>query len=237
MIELSNFTVRYGTRVLLGNVSATVPRGSLCALIGVNGSGKSTLLRRVAGLDKGYTGTISVAGNDISVLSRAEIARTISLVTTSRVRVNNITCREIVALGRAPYTNWIGSKTVEDRLFTEKAIEMAGIKEYAGRMISTLSDGEAQRVMIARAIAQDTPVILLDEPTSFLDLPGRYRLVALLKELAGTYGKTILFSTHELEIAARSTDLTLIIDTPDLITAPSDKIIPNGIIRRVFGIF
>lgn len=236
MIRLDNLTIRFGDRVLLQNVSTSIPENSLCALIGVNGSGKSTLLRRIAGLNREYQGVISVGGKDVSRIPPTEISKLISLVTTERIRVNNITCREIIALGRAPYTNWIGRTTAKDNYAVDNAIALAGIGSYADRPISTLSDGEAQRVMIARAIAQDTPVILLDEPTSFLDLPGRYRLVELLNNLTRNAGKTILFSTHELEIAARSTDTTLVINTPELITYPSKKLIPDGIIKKVFGI-
>lgn len=236
MIRLDNLTIRFGERVLLQNVSTSIPENSLCALIGVNGSGKSTLLRRIAGLNREYQGIISVGGKDVSRIPSAEISKIISLVTTERIRVNNITCREIIALGRAPYTNWIGRTTQKDNMAVDNAIDLAGIGSYADRPIATLSDGEAQRVMIARAIAQDTPVILLDEPTSFLDLPGRYRLVELLNNLTKNAGKTILFSTHELEIAARSTDTTLVINTPELITYSSKKLIPDGIIKNVFGI-
>jgi len=236
MIELKKLSIGYGNKVLLDNANATVHKGTLCALIGVNGSGKSTLLRRIAGLSQDYQGEIYIDRNEVKGLKQSELSHCVSLVTTDRIRVNNITCREVVALGRAPYTNWIGKTSAKDDQIVDRAIELAKIGGFASRMISTLSDGEAQRVMIARAIAQDTPVILLDEPTSFLDLPSRYHLVELLKSLTAESGKTVIFSTHELEIAARSTDMTLIIDTPQIITAESSRIIPDGIIRQVFGI-
>ena len=236
MVELEHIHIAFGRRILLDDASARVDKGLLCALIGVNGAGKSTLLRRIAGLSKDYEGKITLGGEDIRHLSAGELARKVALVTTGRVRVGNLSCREVVALGRAPYTNWIGRLAPADVAKVDEAIYLTNTESLADRMISTLSDGEAQRVMVARAIAQDTPLILLDEPTSFLDLPSRYRLVDMLDRLTVETGKTIIFSTHELDIAARFTARTLIINSPDLISVESGELVTGGYIKDIFGI-
>ena len=145
-----------------------------------------------------------------------------------------MTARELVALGRAPYTDWMGRLTAEDNAAVERAIEVVGIAELADRYIDTLSDGECQRVMIARALAQQTPVILLDEPTAFLDMPNRYELCTLLRRIAHDQGKCIVFSTHELDIALSLADNIALVDTPHLRYMTTDEMIASGAIERLF---
>lgn len=184
MIELKNFSIGYGSRMLLDGVDASFVRGELCALIGRNGSGKSTLLRAMAGLGAGYSGHLLVEGEELSKLPPHRLARKIAFVSTSRARIASMKCRDVVAAGRSPYTDWIGNMSDDDHRAVDHALSSVGMTDYASRPIDTLSDGECQRIMIARALAQDTPVILLDEPTSFLDIPNRYELVSLLSHLA-----------------------------------------------------
>lgn len=206
MIELQDFTIGYKHRLLLSDVTAVIPSGQLTALIGRNGSGKSTLLRAIAALGHNHTGQILLDGNPVGELSASQLARTIALVTTERIRIPNLSCEDVVAIGRAPYTNWMGHLQSTDLEAVSNALDAMRMTDYAHRPMETLSDGECQRIMIARALAQDTPILLLDEPTSFLDLPSRYELCQLLSQIAHTQKKTILFSTHELDLALKHCD-------------------------------
>lgn len=235
MIKLENLTMGFGRRKLIENACAEFGSGRLTALLGRNGSGKSTLLRAMAGLNRNYTGRIIIDG-DPDIAASPHRARTVAFVNTSRVRTAGLRCRDVVALGRAPYTNWLGHMQPQDREITETALRRVSMIDFADRPIDTLSDGETQRVMIARALAQDTPVILLDEPTSFLDLPNRYEVVSLLHDLTRTAGKCIIFSTHELDIALRLADDIALIDTPRLITATAAETAESDILSRVFAI-
>ena len=235
MITLKNFTIGYGDRVLLENVNTDFPKGKLTALIGRNGTGKSTLLRAMAGLNNRYKGVISLDGKDIRDLSTPQMARMMSFVTTERTRISNLRCKDVVAIGRAPYTNWIGTMDSHDREIVTRSLEAVGMADYADRTMDKMSDGESQRVMIARALAQDTPVILLDEPTSFLDMPNRYELCTLLGRLAHEHDKCIVFSTHELDIALNLADNIALIDPPHLHNLPSTQMASSGLIERLFN--
>ena len=151
------------------------------------------------------------------------------------VRIANLPCRDVVALGRAPYTDWIGRMQAADRAAVDRALELVGMSAFARKTMDRMSDGECQRVMIARALAQDTPVILLDEPTAFLDLPNRYELASLLRRLARDEGKCILFSTHDLDIALSLCDAVALIDTPSLHLLPAGAMARSGLIERLFA--
>lgn len=234
MIELHDFSIGYGERILLNDVNTTIGDGRLTALIGRNGSGKSTLLRAIAGLNPHYSGEILLNGHKSTELSPESFAKNIAFVSTERTRIPNLRCRDVVAIGRAPYTNWIGRLQNTDKEIVEKALESVGMTEFADKSMDKMSDGECQRVMIARALAQSTPVILLDEPTSFLDLPNRYELCTLLSDLAHNQGKCILFSTHELDIALSLCDSIALIDTPYLHCLSTDEMRTSGYIDRLF---
>ncbi len=232
-LSIENLTLSFGKRILLQNASTSFADASLNSLIGRNGTGKSTLLRAIAGLNAGYTGKIKLAGQDLRTLSTAALARTLAFVSTRPARIPAMRCRDIVAIGRAPYTNWIGHMQQQDEDIVIKSLESVNMLSYADRTIETMSDGECQRIMIARALAQDTPIILLDEPTSFLDMPSRYELVELLRHLSHDQGKCIIFSTHELDIATRYTDTVAFIDTPTLIHLPAPEFITAGHLSRL----
>lgn len=234
MIELRDFSIGYGERKLLADVNVTVESGKLTALIGRNGSGKSTLLRAIAGLNPRYEGRIMLAGHDIRDMRPQELSKTIAFVNTERTRIANLRCEDVVAIGRAPYTNWIGRMQDIDREIVAKSLASVGMSEYALRTMDTMSDGECQRVMIARALAQDTPIILLDEPTSFLDMPNRYELVDLLQSLAHKQGKCVIFSTHELDIAMLLCDSIALFDTPHLRCLPTAEMRTSGYIDNLF---
>lgn len=235
MIRLENITISFGSRTLIADASAHFKAGEMVALLGRNGTGKSTLLRTIVGLGSVQGGDIYIADKRLRSLSAAERAGLIAFVNTERVDVDALTVRELVAIGRSPYTNWMGRLTDEDRRKVEEAMQKVGITAFAERRVETLSDGECQRAMIARALAQETPIILLDEPTSFLDLPNRYELCRLLGELAHKEGKCILFSTHELDIALSLADSIALVDTPRLVHLPTSEMITSGNIERLFN--
>lgn len=174
-------------------------------------------------------------GHSLETLSPQQLATTVSFVTTERVRIPNLRCEDVVALGRAPYTNWIGRVQEQDKAIVERSLELVGMAAFAGKTMDRMSDGECQRVMIARALAQDTPIILLDEPTSFLDLPNRYELCTLLRRLAHDHRKCILFSTHELDIALSLCDSIALIDPPVLRYLPTPDMACSGYIERLFS--
>ena len=235
MIELKELTLGYGQRTLLETVNARITGGQLVALLGRNGTGKSTLLRAMMGLEKPQSGEITLQGKNIASLKPEKLARNISFVTTDKVRIANLRCKDVVALGRAPYTNWIGQLQPEDQKRVDDAMQLVGMSGYAEKTMDKMSDGECQRVMIARALAQDTPIILLDEPTSFLDLPNRYELCTLLRRLAHDHRKCILFSTHELDIALSLCDSIALIDPPVLRYLPTPDMACSGYIERLFS--
>lgn len=234
MIELKDFAIGYDGRTLLAGANATFKDGRLTALIGRNGTGKSTLLRAIAGLNPHYSGTVLLEGRDLRKMLPGETAKTLAFVNTERVRIANLRCEDVVAIGRALYTNWMGRIQDADREIVARSLEAVGMSDYARRTMDTMSDGECQRIMIARALAQDTPIILLDEPTSFLDMPNRYELVTLLRRLSHDAGKCIVFSTHELDIAMQLCDSIALIDTPQLHCLPTPEMRASGHIERLF---
>lgn len=235
MIRLDKLSVGYGSHPLLSEVSTEVGAGRLIALIGRNGTGKSTLMRTLMGLVPPMSGTIYLAGEELCTMSARRRARTISLVNTELGRVEGLTAEAIVALGRAPYTDWLGRLDPHDHDAIAKAFEAVGIVDLRKRMTTTLSDGQCQRVMIARALAQEAPIILLDEPTAFLDLPGRYALCQTLRVLCHDEGRTIIFSTHELDIALAHCDDIWLIDTPHLHALPTSEMVHSGHLERLFA--
>ncbi|MBD9233950.1 MAG: ABC transporter ATP-binding protein [Alistipes onderdonkii] len=235
MIRLNDLTIGYGHRILLQHASATIPAGELVALVGRNGTGKSTLLRAIAGLGERLGGEIRLDGHSLETLLPQQLATTVSFVTTERVRIPNLRCEDVVALGRAPYTNWIGHMQQADRDIVSRSLSLVGMSSFARKTMDRMSDGECQRILIARALAQDTPVILLDEPTAFLDLPNRYELASLLRRLAHEEGKCIFFSTHDLDVALGLCDATALIDTPALHCMSAADMAASGHIERLFA--
>lgn len=218
MIRLENISLSYGSRTILRDVSLHLCAGELCALVGRNGAGKSTLLRALTS----NSNTI-INGSRLGEMSPEQLAQSVAIVTTERIRIENLLVEDLVAMGRAPYTNWVGHLQDIDREIVRKAIDAVGMGNFVGRDTSSLSDGELQRVMIARAIAQQTPIILLDEPTAFLDIPTRFEVCRLLADLAHKEGKCILFSTHDIDAALPVCDSFAIINEQQLQKLPTEK--------------
>lgn len=209
-IHIHNLSIGYksrqGERWVASGLTADIYGGELTCLLGANGVGKSTLLRTLSGFQPGLGGTVRIAGRDLSEYTAEELARMLSVVLTERGDVHGLTARDLVGLGRSPYTGFWGALSDEDNERVNRAIELVGIVHLADRMADTLSDGERQKVMIAKALAQETPVIFLDEPTAFLDFPSKVEMMQLLHRLSRTTGKTIFLSTHDLELALQIAD-------------------------------
>lgn len=210
-------------------------RGELVALIGPNGSGKSTLIRTLARMQSPMAGVIRLEGEEISLLTVREVAKRVSTVLTDRITIGNLTVYGLIAFGRSPYTGMLGRLGEYDHQIVRWAVEAVGLERFEDRDISKLSDGERQKVMIARALAQDTPLILLDEPTAHLDLPNRVEIVRLLRKLAHETGKAILMSTHELDLALKASDQVWLMNMESgMQTGVPEDLVLNGTFGKVF---
>jgi iron complex transport system ATP-binding protein len=234
-VELHDLTLGYGKRRLLEHINLGFGWGEFTALIGRNGAGKSTLLRAIVGLERPIGGYITLDGRRMERLSRAEIASHVSFVSTEHIRIAGLRVADLVALGRAPYTGWLGRMSSDDTKAVSKALELVGMSDFTDKRLDNLSDGERQRIMLARALAQDTPVILLDEPTAFLDVPNKYEICRLLQQLSHNEGKCIVFSTHDLDIALKTCDTVALIADSTAYYGTTDTLSETGIIRRLFG--
>ncbi|HYG40758.1 MAG TPA: ABC transporter ATP-binding protein [Cytophagales bacterium] len=200
-------------KVVAGPVNLSLSAGEFICMIGQNGSGKTTLLKTLAGVQRPLKGSVEIRGKNISHYRPSQLSKILSVVLTDRVAVSNLDVYALVGLGRYPYTNWLGGLTDKDKKIIDWALKSTDTKKFINRQLGELSDGELQKVMVARALAQDTDIILLDEPTAHLDLPNRIEIFLLLKKLALETGKVILVSTHELDLALQSADKIWLIDT------------------------
>ena len=239
-IQLHDLSTGYRSRreekVISRHLELAIAPGEVVMLMGPNGSGKSTLMHTMAGLLPALSGEVIISGKPLSSLKMKELARLLSLVLTERIPAGNMSISDIVAVGRYPYTGFRGSLRPEDKAVIHEALRACHLDGMQERLYSTLSDGEKQRVMIARALAQETPLILLDEPTAHLDLPSRLEVTTMLRTLARSLGKSILISTHELDLALGWADTIWLMDREGKVTAsaPEDLIL-DGHIERVFG--
>lgn len=215
-ISITNLSTGYrsGRSVVAvsSNLTGSLRSGELVTLLGPNGSGKSTLLRTMASFQPPIEGGINLFGKDIARYSTPELSKTIGVVLTDRLPLANLSVMEVVALGRSPYTGFFGHLSAADNAIVERAMELVGIYGLRNRPGYTLSDGERQKMMIAKALAQQTPIVLLDEPTAFLDYPSKVEIMMLLRRLAHTQSLTVFMSTHDLEIALRLSDSVWLLD-------------------------
>ena len=215
-VELKDLSIGYrtkqGVRVVAQGLTAQLQRGQLTCLLGENGVGKSTLLRTLAAFQSKLEGSVSIEGRELDDYSERKLARTIGIVLTEKPDVQQMTVMELVEMGRAPYTGFWGRLNEDDRKVCNEAIALIGIEPLKDRMIQTLSDGERQKVMIAKALAQQTPVIFLDEPTAFLDYPSKVDMLLLLSRISREAQKTIFLSTHDLELALQVADTIWLMD-------------------------
>lgn len=223
-ITTNRLTVGYRGHRVVEDISLSLPCGRLVCLLGPNGAGKSTLLRTLCGFQPPIEGTVTISGSDIATMSAAEVARLVSVVLTDRPLTPSLTAAEMVGMGRAPYTGFWGRLSDEDRRLVSEAMQTVGIAPLATRRMGRLSDGERQKVMIAKALAQHTPVIVLDEPTAFLDYPSKVAVMKTLARLAHDESKTILMSTHDLELAAQLGDELMEIENKHIRKITADEV-------------
>ncbi len=214
----------------------SLQQGELSAIVGVNGIGKSTLLRTLGKVQPKLSGSIFLGNKDLQSYSTMELASTISVVLTESLASKNLTVLELIALGRQPYTNWIGKLSDIDKSKIQEAISMVDLDELKYKKCYELSDGQLQRVMIARALTQDTSIILLDEPTSHLDLHHKVQILKLLKSIAHKTQKTILFTSHEIEMAIQLCDKILIMNKETHEFGKPSALIENQSFERLFPI-
>ena len=215
-IELRDLAIGYKNRqsvkVVAQHIDAHIYGSELTCLLGANGIGKSTLLRTLSAFQPKISGEVFIHGREIGTYSEKALAMLISVVLTERIDIRNMNVQELVALGRSPYTGFWGKLTPEDHAEVEKAVSQVKIGHLTRRMVHTLSDGERQKTMIAKALAQNTPVIFLDEPTAFLDFPSKVEMMQLLHRLSRETQKTIFLSTHDLELALQIADKIWLMD-------------------------
>ncbi|PRX54419.1 ABC transporter ATP-binding protein [Flagellimonas meridianipacifica] len=212
ILNVDNLSIGYPSITIAKNISFSLEKGSLCAIVGINGVGKSTLLRTLGGLQAKKSGEIEIDNQKLESLSTLQLAQKRSMVLTEQTTSKNLTVQELIALGRQPHTNWLGRLSTNDKKRIQQSIRTFLLDKLRYRKCHELSDGQFQRVLIARAMAQDTPLILLDEPTTHLDLHHKVQILKLLQQLAHEQNKTILFTTHEIDLAIQTCDSMLILD-------------------------
>ena len=236
-IELAvGYSAKTSGTVVLEGLNLKVSAGELVCLLGPNGIGKSTLLRTLSKVQPALSGAIEIDGAPLDSLTLAELARHVGVVLTERPLIGALPAYRLVELGRYPHLNWLGQMTARDRQVVDWAIDAVSVRHLAGRDSNTLSDGERQRFMIARALAQEPSILLLDEPTAFLDVASRVELMGLLRRLAQEEGLAIIASTHDLELALRMADTVWLIG-PDrqLHTGVPEDLILDGSVTKAFS--
>jgi len=227
------YRTRQGVKTVAQHLTADIRSGELTCLLGQNGVGKSTLLRTLAGFQPKTEGSITICGRELSDYSDRQLARTIGVVLTERPDVQQMTVSELVALGRSPYTGFWGTLSDEDREVTRQAIQQVDIDALADRQVSTLSDGERQKVMIAKALAQQTPIICLDEPTAFLDYQSKVEILLMLRRICREAQKTVFLSTHDLELALQVADMLWLMDRErGLTTGTPRQLAQSGVLGQ-----
>ncbi|MBQ9667489.1 MAG: ABC transporter ATP-binding protein [Prevotella sp.] len=226
------YLTKQGTKVVAEHLSANINRGQLTCLLGQNGIGKSTLLRTLSGFQPKLGGSITIEGRELSDYTDRQLARMIGVVLTERPDVQQMTAREMVSLGRSPYTGFWGRLSADDEQVVSQAMQLVGIEPLAERLVSTLSDGERQKVMIAKALAQQTPVVYLDEPTAFLDYPSKVEMLLLLRRISREAQKTIFLSTHDLELALQVADVLWLMEPGQLHIGQPRQLAAQGALAR-----
>ena len=237
-IEVDQLAIGYKHKkknsVIANGISFKANQGELISIVGANGVGKSTLLRTLTGMQPKLDGSITIEGEQINTLSSHQLALQLSVVLTEAPASKNLTVLELIELGRQPHTNWMGALTPKDKARIEEAMQLTDTFELRDQKCYELSDGQLQRVTIARALAQDTPLIILDEPTTHLDLYHRAYVLKLLQKLTIEKNKTILFSTHEIDLAIQVSHRMLVMTDAQIVMDTPEALIKNGHFSRLF---
>ena len=237
ILSSKKLSVGYGKKVIVSDLEFEVNRGEILTIIGPNGAGKSTILKSIAAQLPVISGKVSIAGTDISAMSAHDIAQKLSVCLTERITAEKMTCEDVVSTGRYPYTGRLGILSESDRNIVHEAMELTGISYLSDTDIRFISDGQRQTVMLARAIAQQPDVLILDEPTSFLDINNKLRLLSILRELVRSRNITVVQTLHELDLAQRFSDKILCIknNKADRIGAPED-IFKGDYVSELYGV-
>ena len=232
MLDLHNLYIGYaedaGRHIVAEALNASLPKGTLACLVGANGVGKSTLMRTLSGFQPALRGEVRIDGRAIEDYTPRELSERVGVVLTERENAPDLTIEEVIAIGRLPYTNFWGTLTASDKRAVDEAIALVGIESLRHKKIGRVSDGERQKAMIAKALAQQTDIIFLDEPTAFLDYGSKVSVMRLLRQLAHEQGKSILLSTHDLEIAFQTADVVWILQRDGLQTGTLDELEQHG---------
>ncbi len=216
------------------NLNLKLESGKLISLVGANGIGKSTLLRTLSGVQKPISGSVLIQNQDLRKQNPLQMAKQMALVLTEKIPAGNLNVFELVALGRQPYTNWLGQLSETDLQTIQEAIRLTKIEHLITKKQHEISDGQLQKVLIARALAQDTPIIILDEPTTHLDINHKVAVFRLLKNLADTTNKCIFFSTHDIDLAIQLSDEMVVMTNDKIHQDEPCNLIRNGIFESLF---
>ncbi|MEM7124723.1 MAG: ABC transporter ATP-binding protein [Chloroflexota bacterium] len=239
ILETHNLSIGYRRRrhetVIATGLDLTLQAGELVCLLGPNGAGKSTLMRTLAGMQPPLAGQVRLDGEDIGTLRPQVVAKKLSVVLTEQVHAGLLSAYALIALGRYPHTDWRGTLSAADEVIVQDAIDAVGVVPLAARPVSQLSDGERQKVMIARALAQQPKLMLLDEPTAFLDLPRRVEIMQILRRLAYSRQRAILLSTHDLDLALRSADTLWLLSEGKLYIGAPEDLVLSGLFAEAFA--
>lgn len=238
VLETKNLTIGYSSKKkankVAGPINIILQKGQLVGLVGANGIGKSTLLRTLTNVQKPLEGEIFINSELLLNYEPVELAKQLSLVLTEPIASKNLSVFELVALGRQPYTNWVGNLSQEDIEITNRALSQTNIEVLKTKKCFELSDGQLQKVMIARALAQDTDLIILDEPTTHLDMYHKAYILKLLQKLTKDTGKTILFSSHEIDLAIQLCDSMIVMTKDDVVSGQPCHLIEKGTFNTLF---
>ncbi|OIV43956.1 ABC transporter ATP-binding protein [Flavobacterium johnsoniae] len=238
ILNTANLNIGYKSKnavvTIAQNLNLNLKSGKLISLIGANGVGKSTLLRTITGIQHPLSGNVYLNDKNISAYKPLELAQNLSLVLTEKLPPSNLSVFELVALGRQPYTNWVGTLTQTDIEKVQEAMQLTQIEHLSHKKHYEISDGQLQKVLIARALAQDTPLIILDEPTTHLDLLHKVSLFKLLKKLTQETQKCILFSTHDIDLAIQLSDEMIVMTPENVVQDEPCHLISNGSFAALF---
>lgn len=232
----TGYNSKKGATVITRGINASLYSGELTCLLGPNGAGKSTLLKTLTAFLSPIKGEIFIEQKPLREYSDAELSKVIGVVLTEKLSLNNMSVEELVGMGRSPYTGFWGRMNENDRMIVDESITLVGIENLKGRMIQTLSDGERQKVMIAKALAQDCPIVVLDEPTAFLDVTARIKTMELLRRISRDGKRAILVSTHDLDLALRMSDnLWIMSPKMGVIQGPVAEVVERNGLEYILG--